>query len=48
MAARTRAEALSRERIVEAAIALLDADGESGLTFKTLTERLTTGSGAIY
>lgn len=48
MAPRTRAEALSRERIVEAAIELLDADGESGLTFKTLTERLATGSGAIY
>ncbi|AUI58514.1 TetR/AcrR family transcriptional regulator [Amycolatopsis sp. BJA-103] len=48
MAQRTRAEALSRERIVEAAIALLDADGESGLTFKTLTERLSTGAGAIY
>ncbi|MBB5850388.1 TetR family transcriptional regulator [Amycolatopsis umgeniensis] len=48
MAPRTRAEALSRERIVEAAVELLDADGESGLTFRTLTERLTTGPGAIY
>jgi len=48
MAPRTRAEALSRERIVEAAVALLDADGERGLTFRTLTERLATGPGAIY
>ncbi|GAA1869788.1 TetR/AcrR family transcriptional regulator [Pseudonocardia ailaonensis] len=49
MTSRTRrAEALSRERIVEAAVALLDADGEGGLTFKALTERLATGPGAIY
>ncbi|MEU8413170.1 TetR/AcrR family transcriptional regulator C-terminal domain-containing protein [Amycolatopsis japonica] len=48
MASRTRAEALSRERIVEAAVELLDADGERGLTFRTLTERLATGPGAIY
>ncbi|KFU81732.1 Tetracyclin repressor, C-terminal all-alpha domain [Amycolatopsis lurida] len=48
MAPRTRAEALSRERIVEAAVELLDAAGERGLTFKTLTERLSTGPGAIY
>ena len=43
-----RTESLSRERIVEAAVALLDATGESGLTFRTLTERLATGPGAIY
>jgi AcrR family transcriptional regulator len=43
-----RAEALSRERIVEAAVELLDAAGEGGLTFRALTERLTTGPGAIY
>ncbi|GAB3746057.1 TetR/AcrR family transcriptional regulator [Amycolatopsis oliviviridis] len=48
MAQRTRADALSRERIVEAAIELLDANGERGLTFRTLTERLATGPGAIY
>ncbi|MFI5562391.1 TetR/AcrR family transcriptional regulator [Amycolatopsis japonica] len=48
MASRTRAQALSRERIVEAAVELLDADGERGLTFRTLTERLATGPGAIY
>ncbi|MEV8540926.1 TetR/AcrR family transcriptional regulator C-terminal domain-containing protein [Streptomyces sp. NPDC051572] len=43
-----RTEALSRERIVEAAIELLDSVGEDGLTFRTLTERLATGPGAIY
>nr|BFD87897.1 TetR/AcrR family transcriptional regulator [Streptomyces sp. Xyl84] len=53
MATRTRrsqrrTEALSRERIVEAAVDLLDAAGENGLTFRALTERLATGPGAIY
>ncbi|WIV53332.1 TetR/AcrR family transcriptional regulator [Amycolatopsis nalaikhensis] len=43
-----RTEALSRARIVEAAVELLDADGESGLTFRALTQRLATGPGAIY
>ncbi|GAA3749891.1 TetR/AcrR family transcriptional regulator [Streptomyces tremellae] len=43
-----RADALSRERIVEAAVELLDTAGESGLTFRVLTERLATGAGAIY
>jgi AcrR family transcriptional regulator len=43
-----RTEALSRARIVEAAVELLDSDGASGLTFRTLTERLATGAGAIY
>lgn len=41
-------ESLSRERIVEASIALLDSGGESGLTFRALAERLATGAGAIY
>ncbi|MEV7043561.1 TetR/AcrR family transcriptional regulator [Amycolatopsis sp. NPDC051061] len=45
---RRRAEALSRDRIVEAAVELLDTSGEAGLTFRTLTERLATGAGAIY
>ncbi|WP_437796765.1 TetR/AcrR family transcriptional regulator [Sorangium sp. So ce693] len=45
---RRREEALSREVIVEAAIALLDADGEEGLTFRALATRLATGPGAIY
>jgi AcrR family transcriptional regulator len=43
-----RDEALSRERIVDAAIALLDAEGERGLTFRALAARLATGPGAIY
>ncbi|HTJ69162.1 MAG TPA: TetR/AcrR family transcriptional regulator [Actinospica sp.] len=43
-----RTEALSRERIVETAVDLLDTAGEGGLTFKALTERLATGPGAIY
>src|SRR5882672_2686691 len=43
-----RADALSKERIVEAAIEILDADGESALTFCALAARLATGSGAIY
>ncbi|KAA2252440.1 helix-turn-helix transcriptional regulator [Solihabitans fulvus] len=43
-----RRDALSRQRIVEAAIELLDADGESGLTVRALTSRLSTGRGAIY
>jgi AcrR family transcriptional regulator len=43
-----REESLSRERIIEAAIELLDSNGEEGLTFKSLSERLATGPGAIY
>jgi len=43
-----RADALSKERIVEAAIEILDAEGESALTFRALSARLATGSGAIY
>jgi len=43
-----RADALSKERIVETAIGILDADGESGLTFRALAARLATGAGAIY
>jgi AcrR family transcriptional regulator len=43
-----REESLSREQIIEAAIELLDGSGESGLTFRTLSERLATGPGAIY
>ncbi|GAA3289519.1 TetR/AcrR family transcriptional regulator [Streptomyces cinereospinus] len=43
-----RADALSKERIVEAAIEMLDAGGEKALTFRGLAERLSTGSGAIY
>jgi AcrR family transcriptional regulator len=43
-----RTDALSKERIVEAAIEILDADGESALTFRVLAARLATGAGAIY
>ena len=43
-----REESLSRDRIIEASIALLDSSGEDGLTFRTLAERLATGPGAIY
>ena len=43
-----RADALSKQRIVEAAIEILDTDGESALTFRALAARLATGSGAIY
>jgi AcrR family transcriptional regulator len=43
-----RTESLSREQIVDTAIHLLDSGGEDGLTFRTLSERLATGPGAIY
>ncbi|CAL9324446.1 TetR/AcrR family transcriptional regulator [Streptomyces sp. SudanB182_2057] len=43
-----RQEPLSRERIVAAAVELLDTVGEDGLTFRALAERLATGPGAIY
>jgi AcrR family transcriptional regulator len=43
-----REDSLSRERIIEASIALLDSSGENGLTFRALAERLATGPGAIY
>ena len=42
--AERRTDALSKERIVEAAIEILDADGESALTFRALAARLATGS----
>jgi AcrR family transcriptional regulator len=43
-----REHSLSRERIVDASIALLDEAGESGLTFRALSLKLVTGPGAIY
>lgn len=46
--AERRTETLSRERIIQAAIEILDAEGESALTFRALATRLATGSGAIY
>jgi AcrR family transcriptional regulator len=46
--AERRADALSKERIVEAAIEILDGGGETALTFRALAAKLATGSGAIY
>jgi AcrR family transcriptional regulator len=46
--AERRTDALSKERIVDTSIEILDTDGESGLTFRALAARLATGSGAIY
>lgn len=46
--AERRTDALSKERIVEAAIEILDSSGENALTFRALMSRLATGSGAIY
>jgi AcrR family transcriptional regulator len=43
-----RADALSRERIVGAAIEILDQDGDQALTVRALTSHLSTGRGAIY
>jgi AcrR family transcriptional regulator len=43
-----RTDALSRERIVAAATAILDTEGERALTFRALASRLATGAGAIY
>ncbi|MFF0227003.1 TetR/AcrR family transcriptional regulator [Streptomyces sp. NPDC004629] len=42
-----RNQVLSREKIIEAAIDLLDEGGEGALTVRALSERLSTGSGAI-
>ena len=43
-----RSDALSRERIVESSIEILDTTGESGLTVRAVTTHLETGRGAIY
>jgi AcrR family transcriptional regulator len=43
-----RDDSLSRERIIDASIELLDTHGERGLTFRALSENLATGPGAIY
>lgn len=43
-----RGDALSRERIVDATIEILDTAGEAGLTVRALTAHLSTGRGAIY
>lgn len=39
---------LSKETIVSAAVAILDAQGERGLTFRALAAQLKTGAGALY
>ncbi|WP_020671039.1 TetR/AcrR family transcriptional regulator [Amycolatopsis nigrescens] len=46
--AQRRTDGLSKELIVKVATDLLDAGGETALTFRTLTTRLNTGYGAIY
>ena len=43
-----RTDALSRERIIAAAIDILDTGGEVALTVRALAAHLATGSGAIY
>jgi AcrR family transcriptional regulator len=43
-----RRQVLTRERIVETAVELLDGAGEGALTVRALTGRLATGPGAIY
>jgi hypothetical protein len=39
-----RRDAMSKERIVEAAIEILDTEGESAPTFRALTARLAAGA----
>ena len=46
--AERRPDGLSKERIVRAAIEILDSGGEDALTFRALAARLATGAGAIY
>jgi AcrR family transcriptional regulator len=43
-----RLDALSKNRIVRAAIEILDSSGEDGLTTRSLAASLKTGSGAIF
>ncbi|MDV3130301.1 TetR/AcrR family transcriptional regulator [Mycobacterium sp. 21AC1] len=43
-----RNQVLSRDRIIEVAVEVLDTGGESALTLRTITDRLATGSGAVY
>lgn len=46
--AQRRSDALSRPRIVAAAIGILDTGGVDALTFRALAHDLATGAGAIY
>lgn len=43
-----RRDALSRQRIIETAILILDRDGEGALTLRALATELETGTGALY
>jgi AcrR family transcriptional regulator len=43
-----RGNALSRDRVIETSIELLNGGGETELTFRALSQRLDTGPGAIY
>lgn len=43
-----RRDALSKSRIIDAAIGILDRDGEDALTFRALAEHFSTGPGALY
>ncbi|SER92485.1 Tetracyclin repressor, C-terminal all-alpha domain [Propionibacterium cyclohexanicum] len=45
---RPKDNSLTRDAVVAAAIAILDEAGSPGLTFRTLAERLHSGSGAIH
>lgn len=46
--AERRSDALTRPRIIDAAIALLDEGGTEALTFRALAAALATGAGALY
>ncbi|GAA4946948.1 AcrR family transcriptional regulator [Nonomuraea thailandensis] len=46
--ARPRRPRLSRERIVEAAVALLDAEGVAGFSMRALAARLNAGTMSLY
>lgn len=43
-----RTDALSKTKVIQAAIEILDVGGEAALTFRALAARLATGSGALY
>jgi len=45
---RPRADGLTVERIVEAAVSLVDAEGLDALTVRRLAEHFTTGSASLY
>ncbi len=45
---RPRADGLSSDRIIQAALALVDAEGLDALTVRRLAEQLATGSASLY